>query len=48
MHAAALQFISKISGFIKPSQVDEIEFYAAVDDIAQIAGRLLGPEKIGD
>jgi len=40
--AAALQFVRKISGFNKPSRANEAAFYAAVDDIARISGRLLG------
>jgi hypothetical protein len=39
--AASLQFVRKISGFTKPSQANEAAFYAAVDDIARISGRLL-------
>jgi hypothetical protein len=39
--AASLQFVRKISGFTKPSRANEAAFYAAVDDIATIAGRLL-------
>jgi hypothetical protein len=39
--AASLQFVRKISGFSKPSKVNEAAFYAAVDDIATISGRLL-------
>src|SRR5438876_12106777 len=41
--AASLQFVRKISGFNKPSKTNEAAFYAAVDDIARISGRLLGP-----
>ena len=41
MLAAALQFVRKISGFNKPSRANEAAFYAAVDDIARISGRLL-------
>ena len=40
--AASLQFVRKISGFNKPSKTNEAAFYAAVDDIARISGRLLG------
>ena len=40
VHDAALQFVRKISGFNKPSPVNEAAFYAAVDDIARISGRL--------
>ena len=39
--AASLQFVRKISGFNKPSRTNEAAFYAAVDDIARISGRLL-------
>lgn len=31
----------KLSGFNKPSKANEVAFYAAVDDVAKIAGRLL-------
>jgi hypothetical protein len=41
IHAAALQFVRKISGFSKPSRANEAAFAAAVADIADIAGRLL-------
>lgn len=41
IHAAALQFVRKISGFHKPSKANEGAFYSAVDDVARIAGRLL-------
>jgi hypothetical protein len=39
--AASQQFVRKISGFNKPSKANEAPFYAAVDDIARISGRLL-------
>ena len=41
IRAASLQFVRKLSGFNKPSKVNEAAFYAAVDDIARISGRLL-------
>ena len=41
VRSASLQFVRKISGFTKPSQANESAFYAAVDDIADIAGQLL-------
>jgi hypothetical protein len=41
VHAAALQFVRKISGFTKPSRANEAAFTAAVDDITTIAARLL-------
>ncbi len=42
IRAASLQYVRKISGFNKPSRTNEAAFYAAVDDIARISGRLLG------
>ena len=42
VHAAALQFVRKLSGFSKPSQANEAAFGRAVDDIAAIARDLLG------
>lgn len=42
IRAASLQFVRKISGFNTPSKANEAAFYAAVDDIASIAERLLG------
>ena len=41
IHDAALQFVRKISGFNKPSQVNEAAFYAAVNAIAAISSNLL-------
>jgi hypothetical protein len=41
IRAASLQFVRKISGFNKPSKANEAAFYAAVDDIAGVSGRLL-------
>lgn len=41
IRAAALQFVRKISGFNKPSRVNEAAFNAAVEDIAAVSGRLL-------
>jgi hypothetical protein len=40
--AAALQFVRKISGFTKPSKVNEEAFEEAVRDVAAISMRLLG------
>jgi hypothetical protein len=40
--AAALQYVRKISGYRKPSRANEAAFEAAVDEIAEIAWRLLG------
>ncbi|MGN6699847.1 MAG: DUF2277 domain-containing protein [Thermomicrobiales bacterium] len=41
IHAAALQFVRKISGFNTPAKANEAAFDTAVDDIAAIARRLL-------
>ena len=41
VHAASLQFVRKISGFTKPSKANEAAFLAAVDEVAQVAARLL-------
>ncbi len=41
IQAAALQYVRKISGFTKPSQVNTVAFYQAVDDIATVTARIL-------
>jgi hypothetical protein len=41
VRAAALQFVRKVSGFNKPSKVNEVAFYTAVDEIAAVASKLL-------
>jgi hypothetical protein len=41
IRAASLQFVRKISGFNKPSKANEEAFAAAIDDIAEISGKLL-------
>jgi hypothetical protein len=41
VHAAALQYVRKISGFNKPSQVNEEAFNRAVHDIAHASMHLL-------
>jgi len=38
---ASLQFVRKISGFAKPSKVNETSFLAAVDEITKTSTRLL-------
>ncbi len=38
---ASLQFVRKISGFNKPSKANEVPFNAAIDEIADVAARLL-------
>ena len=39
--AASLQFVRKISGFNKPSKANEAVFHGAVNEIADVAARLL-------
>jgi hypothetical protein len=41
IRAASLQFVRKVSGFNKPSKVNEAAFLAAVDAIAAISANLL-------
>lgn len=41
IHAASLQFVRKISGFIQPSRANEEAFYVAVDEIASASRHLL-------
>jgi hypothetical protein len=42
VHAAALQFVRKISGFTKPSQANAEAFDRAVEAVAAASERLLG------
>ncbi|MBA2622234.1 MAG: DUF2277 domain-containing protein [Chthoniobacterales bacterium] len=42
IQASALQFVRKLSGFGKPSKVNEAAFERAVDRIAEAAHELLG------
>jgi hypothetical protein len=41
IHASALQFVRKLSGFNKPSQANEEAFNRAVADVSDAARRLL-------
>lgn len=41
VRAAALQFVRKVSGFNKPSKINEAAFLMAVDDVARISRNLL-------
>ncbi len=41
INAASMQFVRKISGFRKPSRVNEQAFKTAVDEISAISTRLL-------
>jgi hypothetical protein len=41
IHASALQFVRKLSGFNKPSQANEAAFDRAVQEVSDAARRLL-------
>jgi len=41
IRAASLQFVRKISGFNKPSKVNEAAFFTAIDEVAAASARLL-------
>jgi hypothetical protein len=41
VHAAALQYVRKISGFTKPSKANEEAFHRAVHAVADASTRLL-------
>ena len=41
IHAAALQFVRKISGFAAPSAANQEAFDRAVDDVARVSSTLL-------
>ncbi len=41
VRAASLQFVRKISGFTKPSKANEAVFDRAVDEVTEIARKLL-------
>ena len=41
IHAAAVQFVRKLSGFSKPSKANEAAFARAVDEVAAAAGTLM-------
>jgi hypothetical protein len=42
IRAASLQFVRKLSGFNAPSRANEAIFNAAVDDVTEVARRLVG------
>ena len=42
IRASALQYVRKISGFSKPSQVNSEAFERAIDEVTAISTRLLG------
>ncbi len=41
IHGASLQFVRKLSGFNTPSKANKAAFQAAVDEIAEVAHKLL-------
>jgi len=41
IRAAALQFVRKVSGFNKPSKINEAAFLAAVNDVTAASSKLL-------
>jgi hypothetical protein len=41
VRAASVQFVRKLSGFTKPSQANEAAFDRAIDEVADVARRLL-------
>ena len=41
IRAASVQFVRKLSGFTRPSQANEPAFNRAVDEVAEIARRLI-------
>ena len=42
VRAASLQYVRKISGFTKPSQVNQEAFDRAVEAVAEVSMKLLG------
>jgi hypothetical protein len=42
IHASALQFVRKLSGFTQPSKANEEAFELAVEKVSAVAGELLG------
>ncbi len=47
IRAASLQFVRKLSGFNKPSQANEAAFAQAIDEVADVARRLIDSLKTG-
>ncbi|MFK7691294.1 DUF2277 domain-containing protein [Paenibacillus sp. HJGM_3] len=41
VRAAAIQFVRKLSGFNTPSKANEAAFNRAIDEVAEVAQRLL-------
>ena len=40
IHAAALQYVRKVSGFNKPSKINEDAFHQAIDEVARVTQQL--------
>ena len=47
VRAAALQFVRKVSGYRKPSKVNQEAFDEAVEEIAQVTQHLLSHLSVG-
>lgn len=45
VHAAALQFVRKVSGYREPSQANKVVFEQGVDEVAKAVHKLLGSLK---
>jgi hypothetical protein len=41
IHAASLQFVRKLSGFTKPSKLNEAVFNEAIEEVSAVARRLV-------
>lgn len=41
IRAASLQFVRKITGFNRPSRVNDKALFAAVDEVSRVSGALL-------
>ena len=46
IRAAALQFVRKVSGYRKPSKINEKAFEKAVNDVAEVTHKLLDELKL--
>ena len=42
IYAAALQYVRKVSGFAKPSVINEKAYFRAVDEVERATSKLLG------
>ena len=46
IRAAALQFVRKVSGYRKPSKVNQVAFEKAVEEVTQVTQKLLSNLKL--